>query len=65
MSPAKRKLNAMPSTPLIPHGNLIATVLYFLKKTIRVKDTVVRRDDRAYIDVSLGSQLDLAPVQNE
>jgi hypothetical protein len=38
---------------------------YFLKKTIRVKGTVVRRDDRTYIDVSLGSQLDLAPVQKE
>jgi hypothetical protein len=36
---------------------------YFLKKTIRVKGTVVRRDDRTYIDVSLGSQVELAPTQ--
>lgn len=38
---------------------------YFLKKTIRVKGTVVRRDDRTYIDVSLGSQVDLPPKQTE
>jgi len=39
--------------------------VFFLKKTIRVKGTVVRRDDRTYIDVGRGSQIDLVQSQAE
>lgn len=55
--PGEQELSAKFATTDLP--------AYFLKKTIRVKGVVVRRDERTYIDVSLGSQVELAPVQKE